>query len=263
MLIYLSTVISNLLYTNLFLQKSCRFNATTEPDLTTPCDDEAMGQAFLIQVNSWRHSLSMSLMITFTILGASWSDKAGRRRRPLIFIPLVGQLLVTTVGCLYSYFWQWPAMSAVILEAILHGVTGARFSLLLTSEMYMCDITTNENRTARLGILGALHIISVQIGSGITGSILRRVGFFYSFAICTVLTALSIVFGVILIKDTSVPVEKKLPFWQAVNPTRVYESFRIVFKARPFNRRGIIILLLVIDGCSLFPVIGKSYLYDC
>lgn len=263
-LMYLSTVMVNLLYVNLFLQKSCRLNATSEPDLQTPCDDEAKGQAFLTQVNSWRYTVSMYLNIIFTIFGSAWSDKAGRRRRPLIYIPLVGQLLIAVIGCLYSFFWRWPVMSVVIIETIIHGATGARFSLLFTSQMYICDITNTENRTTRLGIIAALHVICVQIGSGTTGFILRRVGLFYSFLICILLTAFSILFGILFIKNTSIPVERKLTFWQTLNPTLVYESFKIIFKKRPFNRRAVIILLLIIDGCSLFPVIGEStilYLY--
>lgn len=257
-LMYLSTVVTNFLFTNLFLQKSCRFNATTEPDLKTPCDDEAAGQTFMTQVNSWRYSVSMYMMIVFTILGSSWSDKAGRRRRPLIFIPLVGQLLVTSIGCLYSYFWQWSVMSVVIIETIIHGVTGSRFSLLFTTQMYIYDITTTENRTLRLGILTALHSVCIQIGSGVSGYVLRRVGFLNSFLLCTVLTALSIVLGIILIEDTSVPVKKTLTFWQMLNPTGVYKSFRTVFENRSFNRRVVIILLLIMDACTLFAGVGES-----
>ena len=67
---------------NLFLQKACRFNHTTEPNLDTKCDDEKKGILFASEANS-SYGLAIGLShTTLMIFAAVWSDAAGRRRRP-------------------------------------------------------------------------------------------------------------------------------------------------------------------------------------
>lgn len=256
-LFQITTNMSNSLFVNMYLQKNCRFNATSEPDLHTKCDDEKAGQLFVANVNSWRFSITIMLMIAFTVFSSSWSDKVGRRRRPLILIPLSGLVMATVVGCVYSYFWTWPATSAVILEILIHGLTGGRLCVIFSSQLYLCDITSEKNRTNRLGYLHGINIISIPIGSGAVGFMMRHLGFFNSFVICTVLSSVALLLGILFIKDTSEPVERELSFWQTLNPTRIGESFKIIFRKRAYNRRTIIVLLLVIEALYLLPVLGK------
>lgn len=256
-LFQITTVMSNQLFVNLYLQKSCRFNATTEPDLKTPCDDEKAGQLFLTQVNSWRYTVSMTLMIIVTVLISSWSDNAGRRRRPLVIIPLIGLVLVTIIGCVFSYFWKLPPNMSAIAEVIVHGVTGGRLTVVFSSQLYICDITNEKNRTARLGVIHGINIIAIPIGSGLIGYMMRYLGFFNSYLICVGLSTLAVILAFLLMEDTSVPVENKVTFWHSLNPTRVYESFRIIFKKRAYSKRTLIIVLLCIEALSLLPILGE------
>lgn len=256
-LICLSSVIEHFLYVNLILQKKCRHNSVEAPDLNTPCDDEEKAQKFISSTNSWRLSSGLILMVLFTVFASSWSDKVGRRRRPLIFIPLIGQIMITIMECLQTYFWQWPVIYAVILEPIFRGLSGGRFSIMYFSQLYICDITSNENRTTKLGIVAAMNIVCIPIGNAVSGFLLKYLGFLYSFLICTILTIIGLIFGIIFIKDISVPVEKKSGFWQILNPTRVYESFNIIFRKRNYRKRPIIILLLTVEILSWFSIYGK------
>lgn len=254
---HITTAMTNQLFVNLYLQKSCRFDITTEPDLRTPCDDEKAGQLFVTYINSWRYSIGMTLMIIFTVLTTSWSDKAGRRRRPLIIIPLIGLVCITMMGCLFSYFWTFPAKITAVAECIMHGVTGGRLMLIFASQLYICDITSEKNRTMRLGIIHGIFIIAMPIGDGIVGYMMRYWGFFNSFLICFVLSVIAVILGIFMIKDASVPVEIKMPFWQTLNPTRMHECIQIIFKKRPNNRRKIIISLLIVEVLLLLPILGE------
>ncbi|XP_065210759.1 lysosomal proton-coupled steroid conjugate and bile acid symporter SLC46A3-like [Planococcus citri] len=263
-LFQITTVMSNQLYVNLYLQRACRFNATREPDLRTKCDDEKGGQLFLTHVNSWRYTVSMTLMIIFTVFVSSWSDKAGRRRRPLILIPLIGLVLVTINGAVFSHFWTLPTRIIPWVEIFLHGITGGRLTVIFSSQLYICDITNEKNRTTRLGVIHGINIIAIPIGSGIVGFMMRYLGFTYSYLICTGLATIAVILAMLLMEDVSEPVENNMRFWDYLNPTRVVESFRIIFKRRAYSKRKIIILLLGIEALSLLPIIGESsvlYLY--
>lgn len=205
--------------------------------------------------------MSMTMMIIFTVLASSWSDKAGRRRRPLIMIPLCGLFLAVSTGCFFSYFWTIPVKTVVLVEVIIHGLTGGRLMMVFSSQLYICDITNEKNRTTRFGILHGINIIAIPIGSGIVGYMMRYLGFFNSFLICTGLSTIAIMLAVVLMEDTSVPVEEKMSFWHTLNPTRVYESFSIIFKKRAYSKRKIIIVLLAIEALSLLPILGMYVLY--
>ncbi len=253
---YVSTIACNFLYVNLILQRSCRFNATSEPDLNTPCDDEKAGQLFLTSMNSWRYSTGFVLMIIFTIYGTSLSDRCGRRRRPLFFIPAVGQILTCALGCLASYFWQWPITWVMILETIVHGGTGGRIVVIMASLIYMCDISNEKDRTLRMGVTTALYIISAPIGNGVAGYAMLWFGLFYSFLFCTILSTVGLILGLIFIGDSSVPVESKGGWWQAFNPVILFTYFKTVFRKRTCNKRTIIILLFGVDMLDLFANVG-------
>lgn len=261
-LFQITTVMSNHLFVNLYLQRACRFNATHEPDLKTPCDDEKAGQLFLTHVNSWRYTVSMTLMIIFTVFVSSWSDKAGRRRRPLILIPLIGLVSVTIAGCVFSYFWTLSTKFIPWTEIILHGITGGRLTVVFSSQLYICDITNEKNRTTRLGVIHGINIIAIPIGSGIVGYMMRYLGFTYSYLICIGLATIAVVLAWLLMEDVSEPVENNMPFSHYLNPTRVVESFRIIFKERAYSKRKIIVLLLGIEALSLLPIIGLFICYS-
>lgn len=258
-LLNISIIISNFLFTNLYLQKSCRpFNATVgEPDLSTPCDDERTGQQYTTKVNSWRHLIGMVLSLVFTTFASSWSEKSGKHRRPLfLFIPQLGQMLVATVGCLSSYFWHWPIVSSVVLETFASGLTGARFMMNFAAEMYIRDMTTKENRPSRLGVLALVHILALIIGNGVVGFLARRLGFFVSFCIDCAIIFLGILLGIILIEDKSISVENNVSFQKTIERTSKFEIFS---KKRRGVMRYIIWILLFIDTTSLFLFVGNEH----
>ncbi|XP_065210767.1 probable peptidoglycan muropeptide transporter SLC46 [Planococcus citri] len=239
-------LILDVVNTNLYLQKSCRFNITSEPDLNTECDDEKQGVLFASKVNSEYRFAMLIICVIYTILSTCWSDEAGRRRRPLIYLPIIGLALQSLSGCLHSYFWQWDPLAAALSELGCEIISGGVVLMITSTQIYMCDVSNMENRTMRLGILLAVRTLCEQLGGGGVGFILRGVGFFYSYLLCFVFSAISLVLALIFVRDVSVPVEKKHNFFQFFNLNRVVDSFRVVFKKSLGRRRIIVALLLAV-----------------
>ncbi|XP_065210773.1 probable peptidoglycan muropeptide transporter SLC46 [Planococcus citri] len=235
--------------TNLYLQKSCRFNQTSEPDLNTKCDDEKQGILFTSKMNSDYRFVVMTVCVIYTILLSSWSDEAGKRRLPLIYLPIIGIIMQSLSGYLNSYFWQWHPLLAAFSEMGCEMISGGIVLMFTSTDLYVCDVSNAENRTMRLGILLAVRAICEQLGSGGAGFILRAIGFFYSYLLCLVFSMISLILTWIFVKDVSVPVEKKRHFLHCFNLSRVVDSFRVVFK-KSLGRRRIIVTLMMV--CFLF-----------
>ncbi|XP_065210812.1 probable peptidoglycan muropeptide transporter SLC46 [Planococcus citri] len=246
---------------NLLLQKSCRFNATSEPDLTTACDDEKKGIIYASETNAVFRFVVIFVSIIYAIWATCWSDEAGLRRRPLILFPAIAMIFQGLSGCLHSYFWHWAPISAVLCDMVFEIMSGGVVMVITISHMYICDVFSTESRTMRMGILLAVKMASHLIADGGTGFILRRLGFFYTYLICAVLATLSFVFGLIFIKDISVPVQNKKPCLKYFNLTQVTDSFRVVFKKSLGRKRVIVLLLLIIYIAMCFLTYGEKTVF--
>ncbi|XP_065203570.1 tetracycline resistance protein, class C-like [Planococcus citri] len=251
---------------NLWLQKTCRLDHLIEPDLNTQCDDEKKGLLYVTEVNSKYGSVASFLSVIIAMFAAIWSDEAGRRRRPLIFISLFGIFLRALSGCLNSYFWHWNPSIAVASWVTIYSTTGGIAMMLIISQTYLCDISDAEDRTMRLVLSTAVRAVGTIAGKGGFGFVLRWVGFLYFYALCLLLSVISLILAVILIRDTSVPVEKKVRFGQMFSLRRVLliDSFKVTFSRKLAGKRTIIVLLLVANvaiNCTSVGELSVLYVY--
>lgn len=247
------------LNTNLFLQKACRFNRTSEPDLNTKCDDNENGIYFTSKVNSIYYSISSLTCLVYLILAVCWSDEAGRRRRPLIFLPILGQILQACSSSLHSYFWSWSPTSAALSNTICVIIGGGHELMIAATQMYICDVSSLESRTMRIGFLWLTRTISSTLGKGASGYILRSIGFYYSYLVCISLSMLSFGFGLIFMRNSSTQVVKKVRLAQIFNLTPVFVSFRVVFRNELARKRIIVLLLLLVQVFGWFALKGEIF----
>ncbi|XP_065210869.1 lysosomal proton-coupled steroid conjugate and bile acid symporter SLC46A3-like isoform X2 [Planococcus citri] len=259
---YSAYVILELINTNLYLQKPCRLNATSEPDLDTKCDDEKAGITFVADLNAYVRTFVVLFMLLYVVIGSYWSDESGRRRRPLLFLPLIGQVLQCINGLVQSYYWQLPAISAASIDLLVQCIFGGHLVMLIISHVYVCDMSSKQDRTMRIGILTALKTICLPIGNGTSGYLLHAVGFFYSYMICLVMTIVAFMLGVIFIKDTSVQCENKITVWQACSCKAFKDSLKVLFKKSLGEKKKIVYVLLCVHVLVWFSSEGeKSVLY--
>src|SRR6266576_7175015 len=131
---------------NMYLQISCRNNAISEDDLNTPCDDEKRGILFVSNMDSSYKYFMSSAMIIYLMAASRWSDAAGKRRKPLIIIPIFGQIVQIVSLLFHSYFWYWSPTAAVLSNMIIQVSSGGFMLCLHTCSTYLSDITSVENR---------------------------------------------------------------------------------------------------------------------
>ncbi|XP_065210765.1 lysosomal proton-coupled steroid conjugate and bile acid symporter SLC46A3-like [Planococcus citri] len=247
---------------NLILQKACRINATHEPDLYTPCDDEKKGLAFVAFVNSWFHLISAIIVTLLCAVYIKWSDRAGRQRKFILILPTIGLNLMILSSFLHAFFWTLDPIYSVITYELMQFFTGGPILYYFAAMLYISDVSSAENRTARLGVLATMQYICLPVGNVCSGFILKQLGFTKSFLISFIISMGALVLGIRYIKDVSEPVEKKTPFWKSLNPINITSAIEVVFKKRRNNLRLILNIMLVAKILVLFSRAGeKSVLY--
>lgn len=236
--------------------------ATSQPDdLREKCLNEGYAQELVAKIQSWKLSIQYSVPLVFILFAGPWSDTHGRRRRPLMFIPIAGQLLTDAFNVLNVYNWHWSPAVAAVSECLVPALTGSRICCVVGVASYVADITRVEDRTKRIGMLMSLYFIATPIGACTAGFLNVNIGFYGTFAVCITMNCLALVAGAALVKDTSVPYEKA-SIWQTVNPRVIADSVRVLVKKRP--SRKLLVYMTIVSPLTIGPMQGAytSFSYN-
>lgn len=246
--------------TNLYLQKACRMDALTEPNLDTPCDDTEKGITFVANVNSYILSVKMLVVLIGIIVYSSWSDQAGRKRKFFIMLPMVGLVLQSLLQALYAHLWPLSPMYAALTSAILEMIFGNFPTLQIFGSIYLADVVEPTNRTMRMGFLMALKVFGFLLAKGVSGYLLHFLGFFKTYVICCVLGCIAVALAYRLIDDISLPLKKKVSWCSVFDVSRLIQSFKIVLGQRNTKEKITVLLLFLMFALLLFIHAGMKFL---
>ncbi|XP_029344035.1 uncharacterized protein LOC100572522 isoform X2 [Acyrthosiphon pisum] len=254
-LYFVTLAISALVGTNLILRKGCDMTATEQPaDLRDKCLNESYAQELVARIQTWKLTIQYSVPLLFILFAGSWSDTHGRRRRPLMFIPIAGQLLTDAFNVLNVFNWHWSPAVAAVSECLVPALTGSRICCVVGVASYVADITRVQDRTKRIGMLMSLYFIATPVGACTAGFLNVNIGFYGTFGVCIAMNVAALVLGAALVKDTSVPYDKGASIWQTVNPKVIADSVRVLVKKRP--SRSLLIYMTIVSPLTVGPMQG-------
>lgn len=116
---------------------------------------------------------SICQFLATPILGA-WSDRIGRR--PILILSLIGNAFgYALLGWATQHEWTNLALGlwTIYLSRIIAGLTAGNIS---AAQAYMSDITTLQNRTKGMGVLGAAFGIGFSIGPALGSFVAWKYG---------------------------------------------------------------------------------------
>ncbi|XP_061401831.1 probable peptidoglycan muropeptide transporter SLC46 [Musca vetustissima] len=266
------SVLSNLATQNLNLEKACRVNmdygdvvcdALTRRETTNYTMEEETIQKMVAHMVAWKTVIQSLFPCLLILFWGSWSDRH-HRRKPCILIPIVGEFLGTVGLILCVYFKDTPMEVAGLTEAIFPSLSGGWFVMLMGVFSYIADITTEEERTLRIGILNVCFSVGVPIGTALSGVLLKKIGFYGVFSISASLYVVSLFYGFFFLPEPRPrciqPEDKHKPrnlLADFFDKEHVIETFRVAFKKGENKRRARVILLMIVVMVVIGPIYGE------
>lgn len=268
----LPSALTALAVDNLNLEKACRvnlrYNATVCDALTARLvddfrDQDIEAQRLVTQMAAWRNALRASLPALLALFVGSWSDRRARRK-PLLLVPLAGEL-VTCGGLLLCtrFFAEWPLEVAGAVQGLFTALSGGAMVTIMAVFSYVGDVTSEEDRTFRIGVVNMCVFLCVPLGTALSGVLFKQLGFYGMFSLAAALYALGLVYGAFFLKEAKTPVPRPPDVGFArdfFDPRHVVETFSVALKRREDSRRLRLLLLIVLFVLVLGPSFGERLL---
>jgi DHA1 family tetracycline resistance protein-like MFS transporter len=147
-----------------------------------------------------------AMQFIFSPLLGAISDRRGRR--PVILLSNLG------LGLDYLLMALAPSLSWLFVGRVISGITSASFS---TAAAYIADVTPEQERAAKFGMLGAAFGLGFVVGPAI-GGLLGGIGLRVPFYAAAGLSLTNALYGFFILPE-SLPPERRAPFvWSKANP---------------------------------------------
>uniref|UniRef100_A0A1B0CNX0 uridine/cytidine kinase n=1 Tax=Lutzomyia longipalpis TaxID=7200 RepID=A0A1B0CNX0_LUTLO len=252
------------------------------------CAAETESQKVVALIKGYRAPISAIFPLIIVLFAGGWSDKK-RLRKPCMLLPVFGEFL----GCLALFIsaifmLQLPMEFAGILEKLFPAMCGGFTLMLMGVYSYITDITAEEDRTFRFGVLAVSISLIPIAGVPWSGYLFEKLGYIYLFLLCLVIYIVGIIYALIFIKEIPAPqqqqqpqqeekggdtngvnlengreqtvqqVVKKNAILEFFDPTLLKDCIAVVTKKREGNRQMMIILLIAAYFTFLGPPLGET-----
>jgi MFS transporter, DHA1 family, tetracycline resistance protein len=157
-------------------------------------------------------------LVSGPVLGAL-SDRVGRK--PILLLCLFGTALA------YALFGLANSLLLLFLAALLDGLTGNN---LTTAYAYVADITSSENRSRGMGIIGAGFGLGVMAGPAL-GGLLSSFGLAVPALVAGGIALLNVLYGLILLPE-SLPPERRTVHQASFN---AFSQFAALLQVGPIR----------------------------
>lgn len=257
------------------MESSCGVYTNTETDLTIlrkRKDVQSLTSFIYLGI-----ILAAALPSFFmALLLGSWSDTVGRKI--VVLLPVIGALLESI--CVLITMFTRGSLYFLFIGSFCNGLCGFFTTMILAVFSYMADMTSEEERALRLGILEAVAFTSGMISHISSGWWIHRLGFKAPYIFITILHLISLTYIGLWLPESSTN----------VNPKRIRDLFNtshfkkicVVFKANANKLHlygllvtsaflmlasigfGSVIVLYSLDSpFCLSPILIGYFLADC
>lgn len=177
------------------------------------------------------------------VMGAL-SDHFGRR--PVILISNLG------LGIDYFIMALAPALWVLFVGRVVAGVLSSTVS---TAQAYIADVTPQDQRAARFGMLGAAFGLGFVLGPAF-GGMLGHYDLRYPFFAAGALSLANFLYGYFVLPE-SLPVERRTPFrFRTASPVA---AVRMLSRTPQLTRLGVISFLVMLSH-QVLPACAVLYM---
>jgi MFS transporter, PCFT/HCP family, solute carrier family 46, member 3 len=218
LLFVMAYLISMTTIANLNIDKACRVNLNYSDEICTALRQQKLEsqnvyemavQLLVSTTIAWKALLTGTIPCLLALFIGRWQDKTGHTKI-FFLIPITGQILNSVVYILSIYFfYEIDLYMLALFDAIIEALTGGMCIILLTMFIYISAITTEENRTFRMGVVNLCFSFSLPLGTASSGLLLKHFGYLGTFVFIIVLHVINILYNVCILKNPSRTSEHK------------------------------------------------------
>lgn len=260
----ITMTLSNSLNTNLLLYKTCDPTGAMKNTAGSKCDNEAAAQHVVASINEWKLLIIHSVPIAVSLVASTWSDQHGRRRRPLIMLPIVGQILSDVMSLYCAVDWSMSPQVTAAVQAIATAFTGTLPLIFNGLNMYVADITVEERLTVKFGVFNAMAIFGAMLGTVVYGTLITYVGIVPAYAVAVGLGLVALLLLFVFINNppaadptAAEPYSLYTDVLRTLNPMNVFRNcYRVLTKRR--NDNGTTVLWLAVFVCAPLTCVPKE-----
>lgn len=280
----LPSVMASITTQNLSLEKSCRVNLALDKGV---CDalaarnesypnyknSEEIVQKLSATMMIWKNVIQSLLPAFLLLFLGSWSDRH-KRRKPCILNPILGDITMTVGFLLCTYFfYELPLQVNIMAEALPPGLTGGWFAMFMGVFTYISSVTSEKNRTVRIGAVNMFLNVSICIGISLSGILYEKIGFYGVYFLSLIMYFSALTYGTFFVKDIR-EIEMEKGIYKSSEKKKniiadffdfnhVKKTLTVCFKKGKRNRRTRICVIMVLVMVVIGPMHGKFYQIFC
>ncbi|KAL3289016.1 hypothetical protein HHI36_003459 [Cryptolaemus montrouzieri] len=273
----LSSMMNYIVTQNLSLEKACRVNLHFNESI---CDamvvrnrsgylphQEVEVQQLVVKWAAYKAFIIGSIPVISMIFLGSWSDRH-RRRKPIILLPMVGDLLDSIGLFICSYYLLELSLEySWMIDTFCIALFGGQSIFHLGIYSYVGGIGSDEDKTVRVGSVCISDTVAMSTSMFLGGITLNRLGFLGTYSITATLLTIGILFAMFRIRENKFKMKEteKIGFLEDIfGLEHVKNAFKICFKKREGNKRTKIVVIIFLGMILLGPFQGEitvQYMY--
>lgn len=178
-------------------------------------------------------------------------------------IPFIGHMLISGLLMLNVYAKDWP-VEATISESSWGLFGGGFASVSMLGYTYIADVTSEEERTARVSVLDAIMMLAKPLGNLIGAKVFLVAGYYPVFALSGFFAFVGALYVMVSLKET-LPAQKsdneKTTFWEVLRRKNPVTVVRTLARPRQGFRRRMILWSILTFLVHNLNYKGNLYLF--
>ncbi|KAJ6646334.1 Thymic stromal cotransporter like [Pseudolycoriella hygida] len=141
------------------------------------CRAEIESQKLISIVSGYMAPIESITSLVIILIGGYWSDKTGRRK-PLILLPLIGEMLSLCVYIFGAFFiTQLPVQFVVVSVSLFKGMSGGLSLMYMGIFCYLTEMTAEKDRSFRIGLFYQIYALLSICTLPFSGVLYRLLGY--------------------------------------------------------------------------------------
>lgn len=218
LMFFIGCTVASMSSANLGLEKACRVNLNFTDEICTAMIDQTLEsqnqyekevQTLVARAMAWKSYFTSTIPCILGVFIGTWQDKTGHRKIFIIY-PIVGQIIASLNHIMNVFFLtQLNLEFLAFSEAIIDALSGGNCVLTLTVFAFISAITSEKDRTFRIGMVNLGVMLGLPIGTSLSGIVLKKLGYYGAYGISLTLHTINLLYSIFVLSDPQRTPENK------------------------------------------------------